>query len=61
MQLHPWLAQLLMPDKHAVIFAIKGLVAMAMALFTSMYLGLERPYWALVAAIFYRFAQKAGW
>lgn len=60
MQLHPWLAQLLMPDKHSVIFAIKGLIAMAMALFTSMYLGLERPYWALVAAIFLQIRPESG-
>jgi uncharacterized membrane protein YccC len=60
MQLHPWLAQLLMPDKHAMIFAIKGLIAMAMALFTSMYLGLERPYWALVAAIFLQIRPESG-
>jgi uncharacterized membrane protein YccC len=60
MQLHPWLAKLLMPDKNTVIFAIKGLIAMAMALFTSMYLGLERPYWALVAAIFLQIRPESG-
>ncbi len=43
-----------------MVFAIKGVIAMAMALFTSMYLGLERPYWALVAAIFLQTRPESG-
>lgn len=52
MTLHPLLSQLLMPNRRAVIFALKGVVSMALALIVAMYLQLDRPYWALVSAVF---------
>ncbi len=57
---HPLLPQLLTPDRSSVIFAVKGVIAMAMALFVSMSLGLERPYWALVSAIFLQIRPESG-
>jgi uncharacterized membrane protein YccC len=60
MSLHPLFTQLLTPDRYAVIFAIKGVVAMALALFVSMALQLDRPYWALVAAVFLQIRPESG-
>lgn len=60
MTLHPLLEQLLLPDRRSVIFACKGLLAMALALFTAMSLQLENPYWALVAAIFLQLRPESG-
>ncbi|WP_144823565.1 FUSC family protein [Marinobacter piscensis] len=60
MKLHPLLAQLLMPNRSAVIFALKGVVSMALALFASMYLQLDRPYWALVSAVFLQIRPESG-
>ncbi|TBW57699.1 FUSC family protein [Marinobacter halodurans] len=60
MALHPALAQLLMPERRAVIFALKGVISMALALFVSMYLQLDRPYWALVSAVFLQIRPESG-
>lgn len=60
MPLHPLLAQLLTPNRYAVIFAIKGVISMALALFVSMYLELDRPYWALVSAVFLQIRPESG-
>lgn len=60
MSLHPLLAQLLMPDKPAVIFAFKGVISMALALFVAMHLQLDRPYWALVSAVFLQIRPQSG-
>jgi uncharacterized membrane protein YccC len=60
MVLHPLLAQLLTPDKPSVLFALKGVISMALALFVSMYLQLDRPYWALVSAVFLQIRPESG-
>lgn len=60
MAMHPLLVQLLTPDRRTLVFALKGVIAMAMALFVSMSLGLERPYWALVSAIFLQTRPESG-
>jgi len=60
MTLHPLLAQLLMPDRSAVIFALKGVISVALALFVAMYLQLDRPYWALVSAMFLQIRPESG-
>lgn len=60
MTLHPLLAQLLMPNRQAVLFALKGVISMALALFVSMYLQLDRPYWALVSAVFLQIRPESG-
>ena len=54
------LRNLFSPKKQAVIFAIKGVLAMAMALTIAMALNLERPYWALVSAIFLQLRPESG-
>lgn len=60
MQLHPLAQQLLIPDRQAIIFASKGVISMALALFVSMYLQLDRPYWALVSAVFLQLRPESG-
>ncbi|WP_193161088.1 FUSC family protein [Microbulbifer hainanensis] len=60
MSLHPVIAQLLMPERRAIIFALKGVIAMALALYVAMYLQLERPYWALVSAVFLQIRPESG-
>ncbi|WP_166425288.1 FUSC family protein [Paraglaciecola sp. 20A4] len=51
---------LFFPKKQAVIFALKGVIAMAMALTVAMLLNLDRPYWALVSAIFLQLRPESG-
>ncbi len=58
--MHPLLAQLLTPDRRSVIYAIKGVISMALALYVSMYLQLDRPYWALVSAVFLQIRPQSG-
>ncbi|WP_111495107.1 FUSC family protein [Marinobacter bohaiensis] len=60
MTLHPAFAQLLMPQRSAVIYAFKGVISMALALFVAMYLELDRPYWALVSAVFLQVRPESG-
>ena len=43
MTLDPRLAVLLTPDRQSVLFATKGVIAMALALYLSMLLQLDRP------------------
>ena len=54
------LRNLFFPKKQAIIFATKGIIAMAMALSIAMYLNLDRPYWALVSAIFLQLRPETG-
>jgi len=54
------LNNLFFPKKQAVIFALKGVIAMAMALTIAMALNLDRPYWALVSAIFLQLRPESG-
>lgn len=51
---------LLMPDRRSLQYAIKGIIAMAMALTISMAFNLDRPYWALVSAVFLQIRPEAG-
>nr|WP_107005618.1 FUSC family protein [Shewanella algae] len=60
MALSPTLAVFLTPDKRTLIFAIKGVIAMALALTAALYLDLERPYWALVSAVFLQMRPESG-
>ena len=48
------------PEKAAIIFALKGVIAMAMALTVALLLNLDRPYWALVSAIFLQMRPESG-
>lgn len=48
------------PEKQALIFAVRGLIAVAASLFIAMYLNLERPYWALISAVFLQNRPESG-
>ncbi|QRV24802.1 FUSC family protein [Marinomonas foliarum] len=54
------LRNLFLPEKQAVIFALKGIIAMAMALTLALSLNLDRPYWALVSAVFLQMRPESG-
>ena len=60
MKLYPRLAVLLTPDRQSVLFAAKGVIAMALALYLSMLLQLDRPYWALISAVFLQVRPETG-
>ncbi len=60
MTLDPRLAVLLTPDRQSVLFATKGVIAMALALYLSMLLQLDRPYWALISAVFLQVRPETG-
>ena len=51
---------LFLPERYALLFAIKGVIAMAMALTIAMYLNLDRPYWALISAVFLQMRPEGG-
>ena len=51
---------LLTPKGDAVKFAIKGVLAMALALYVAMFFNLDRPYWALIGAIFLQMRPESG-
>ncbi|MDV6251194.1 FUSC family protein [Vibrio sp. EA2] len=51
---------LFFPDKQAIKFAIKGVIAMALSLYIAMFLNLDRPYWALIGAIFLQIRPQGG-
>lgn len=51
---------LLSPNSDAVKFAIKGVLAMALALYVAMFFNLDRPYWALIGAIFLQIRPESG-
>ncbi len=48
------------PDLKAVKFAIKGVLAMALSLYIAMFLNLDRPYWALIGAVFLQIRPEGG-
>ncbi|EGT3626125.1 FUSC family protein [Morganella morganii] len=54
------LKSLFFPDRRTLIFAIKGVISMALALYVAMFLNLERPYWALVSAVFLQIRPESG-
>ncbi|MFT6340420.1 MAG: putative membrane protein YccC [Alcanivorax sp.] len=60
MKLDPRLAVLVTPDRQSVLFAAKGVIAMALALYLSMLLQLDRPYWALISAVFLQVRPETG-
>lgn len=60
MQLSPNLALFLTPNRTTIIFAVKGVIAMALSLFVAMYLNMDRPYWALVSAVFLQMRPESG-
>ncbi|MCD8475939.1 MAG: FUSC family protein, partial [Shewanella fodinae] len=60
MTLSPIQAVFLTPDKRTLIFATKGVISMTLALFVAMYLNLDRPYWALISAVFLQIRPESG-
>ncbi|MCL1085389.1 FUSC family protein [Shewanella glacialipiscicola] len=54
------LQSLFFPDRRTIIFAVKGVISMTLALYVAMFLNLERPYWALVSAIFLQVRPESG-
>ncbi|MBM6552201.1 FUSC family protein [Marinomonas ostreistagni] len=48
------------PSRAALQFAIKGILAMALALYVAMFFNLDRPYWALIGAIFLQIRPESG-
>lgn len=60
MQLPVLAATYLTPSKDAVIFATKGVLSMAIALYVALYFNLDKPYWALVSAVFLQVRPESG-
>lgn len=60
MTLPPRLAVILTPQRHSVLFALKGIIAMGLALYLAMLMQLERPYWALISAVFLQVRPETG-
>lgn len=54
------LNSILFPTSDAIKFAIKGVLAMALALYVAMFFNLDRPYWALIGAIFLQMRPESG-
>lgn len=47
-------------NRRAALFALKGVIAMALALYLAMSMQLERPYWALISAVFLQLRPETG-
>ena len=60
MTLDSRLATILTPDRQSLLFALKGILAMALALWLAMLMQLERPYWALISAVFLQIRPETG-
>ncbi|EKF75095.1 efflux transporter permease [Alcanivorax hongdengensis A-11-3] len=58
--LDPRLAVFLTPPRSSVLFALKGIIAMTLALYLAMLMQLERPYWALISAVFLQVRPETG-
>ncbi|MCM2972930.1 FUSC family protein [Larsenimonas suaedae] len=56
----PLLRLYLLPERAVLQFALKGVIAMALALFLAMEMNLERPYWALISAVFLQIRPQSG-
>ncbi|WP_137165437.1 FUSC family protein [Salinimonas lutimaris] len=60
MQLPLLAATFLTPTREAVVFGFKGVLSMAMALFIALYFNLDKPYWAVVSAVFLQIRPEGG-
>lgn len=60
MTVNPVLSHFLMPNKRMVIFALKGVISMSLALFIAMHLELDRPFWAVVASMLLQARPEGG-
>lgn len=53
-------ATYLTPSRESLIFAFKGVLSMAAALYIALYFNLEKPYWAVVSAVFLQIRPEGG-
>lgn len=60
MILDPRLVVFLAPRRRAVLFALKGIIAMCLSLYLALFFQLERPYWALISAVFLQVRPETG-
>ncbi|MFC0336291.1 Uncharacterized membrane protein YccC [Kushneria avicenniae] len=60
MALGTWGRVYLTPDIKTLKFATKGLVAMTLSLYLAMEMQLDRPYWALISAVFLQIRPQSG-
>lgn len=60
MTLSPLLRAYLRPQRAAVLFALKGVLAMGIALLITMWMGFDRPYWAMLSAVFLQMRPESG-
>ena len=56
----PFLQAFLTPSPQAVKFALKGVIAMFLALYIALWADLERPYWAMISAAFLQIRPMSG-
>ncbi|RKR04191.1 putative membrane protein YccC [Kushneria sinocarnis] len=60
MKLGPKLGVYLTPDINTLRFAFKGVLAMSLALYLAMLMSLDRPYWAVISAVFLQIRPQSG-
>lgn len=60
MKLGPKLSIFLTPSRPSLQFAIKGFLSMALALYLAMLADFDRPYWALISAVFLQLRPESG-
>lgn len=60
MTLNPVFSHFFMPNQRTVLFALKGVISMASALFIAMHLELDRPFWAVVASMLLQARPEGG-
>ena len=60
MSLPPTLAVFLAPKLSTVRFALKGVVAMGLSLYITMLMDFDRPYWAMISAVFLLMRPESG-
>ena len=58
--LSPTIAHFLMPNKATVLFALKGVIAIGIALSIAMYLALDNPFWAAIPAVMLQARPHSG-
>lgn len=60
MTLSPVLRTYLCPSRAAVVFAFKGVLGMGISLLITMWMGFDRPYWAMLSAVFIQMRPESG-
>lgn len=60
MTLSPVMRIYLRPSRAALLFALKGVLAMGVSLLITMWMGFDRPYWAMLSAVFLQMRPESG-